>query len=136
MRLCYLALDRPDVQFPSKELARWMQAPTIGNLEAVKRLARYLIGYGRLRQVEERSHFVVFTDSDHAGCLKARESTSSSTLFYGSSMLRSTSATQGVIALSSERVRVLRSGDVDISRTWSSRNTQRFGSWHQQKHKD
>ena len=28
MRLCYLALDRPDQQFPSKELACWMQAPT------------------------------------------------------------------------------------------------------------
>ena len=32
MRLCYLALDRPNVQFPSQELARWMQAPTVGNL--------------------------------------------------------------------------------------------------------
>ena len=28
MRLCYLALDRPGLQFPSKELARWVQAPT------------------------------------------------------------------------------------------------------------
>ena len=44
---------------------------------------------------------VVFTDSDHAGCLKTRKSTSPSTLFYGSRMLRSTSTTQGVISLSS-----------------------------------
>ena len=67
MRVCYLALDRPDLQFPSKELARLMQAPTVGNLEALKRVARYLIGHGRLiqqfvRQVEEPSHVVVFTD--------------------------------------------------------------------------
>ena len=106
MRLFYLALDRPDLRFPSKELARWMHAPTVGNLEAPKRVARYLIGHRRLvqqfgRQVEELSHVVVFTDSDHAGCLKTRESTSSSKLFYGSHMLRSTSITQGVIALSS-----------------------------------
>ena len=46
MRLCYLALDRLDLQFPSKELARWMQAPTVGNLEALKRVARYLIIHG------------------------------------------------------------------------------------------
>ena len=26
MRLCYLSFDRPDLQCPSKELARWMQA--------------------------------------------------------------------------------------------------------------
>ena len=75
MRLCCLALDRPDLQFPSKELARWMQPPTVGNLEALKRVTRYLTGHGRLvqefvRQVEEPSHDVVFTDSDHAGCLK------------------------------------------------------------------
>ena len=44
MRLCYLALDRPDLQFTSKELARWMQAPTVGHLEALTRVARYLIG--------------------------------------------------------------------------------------------
>ena len=106
MRQCNLALDRRDLQFPSKELARWMQAPTLGHLEALKKVARYLTGHGRLvqefvRQIEEPSHVVVFTDADHAGCLKTRKSTSSSKLFYGSHMLRSTSTTQGVIALSS-----------------------------------
>ena len=39
---------------------------------------------------------MVFTDSDHAGCLRTRKSTSN--LFYGSLMQRSTSTTQGVIA--------------------------------------
>ena len=54
-----------------------------------------------MRQVEEPCHEVVFFDSDHAECVKTRESTPSSKLFYGSHMLRSTSTTQGVIALSS-----------------------------------
>ena len=58
MRLCHPALERPDLQFPSKELARWMQAPTVRNLEAFKQVARYLIERGLLiqefvRQVEE-----------------------------------------------------------------------------------
>ena len=49
-----------------------MQAPTDGKLEAIKAFARYLIGNERqfqefVRQVEEASHAVVFTDSDHAG---------------------------------------------------------------------
>ena len=77
MRLCYLALNRPGLPFPSKEVARWMQAPTVGNLEALKRVTRYLIGHGRLiqefvRQIEEPSHIVVCADSDHAGCLSSR----------------------------------------------------------------
>ena len=40
MRLCYLALDRPDLQFPSKELARWMQRPKVGDFDGLKRAAR------------------------------------------------------------------------------------------------
>ena len=83
-----------------------MEAPTVGHLEAFNRVARYLVGHGRLvqefvRQIEEPSHVVAFTDSDHAKCLKMRKSTSSSKLTNGSHMRRSTSTTQGVIALSS-----------------------------------
>ena len=105
MRLCYLALDRPDLQYPAKELARWMQAPTLGDLEALKRVARYLVSHGRLvqqfvRQVAEPTSIIVYTDSDHAGCLCTRKSTSSTKLLYGSHLLRSTSSTQGIISLS------------------------------------
>ena len=55
-----------------------MQAPTVENLEALKRVARYLIGHGRLvqefvRQIEEPSHVVVFTDSDHVRCVSWSE---------------------------------------------------------------
>ena len=104
-------------------------APTVGNLEALKRVARYLIGHGRLvqefvRPVEEPSHAVVFTDSDHAGFLKTHENSSSSQLFYGSHMLRSTSTTQGVAMSLGESE--LRSGEGDVSRTWTSLNAQRF----------
>ena len=53
-----------------------------------------------MRQIEEPSHVVVFADSDRAGCLRTHKSTSSSKLFYGSHMQRSTSTTKGVIALS------------------------------------
>ena len=106
MRLCYLALDRPDLQFPAKDLARWMQSPTVGDMEALKRSARYLVTHGRLvqeftRQVEEPNRIVVCTDSDHAGCLRTRKSTSSTKLFYGAHLLRSTRTTQAVISLSS-----------------------------------
>ena len=105
MRLWYLALDRPDLQFPTNELARWMQAPTVGNLEALKRVASYSIGHGRLiqefvRQVEEPSHSVVFTDSDDAGCLKTRKSTSSS----------SSSTGEGNVSRTSSRLHAQRSG--------------------------
>ena len=83
-----------------------MQTPAVGNMEALKQVAKFLIAHGRfiqefVRQTEEPSHVVVFTDSDHAGCMRTRDNTSSSKLFYGSQMLRSTSTTQAVIPLSS-----------------------------------
>ena len=106
MRLCCLVLDRPDLQFPSKELARWMQKPAVGDLEGLKRAARYLLRHGRLvkefvRQFEEPQHLVVFTDSDHVGGLRTRKSTSSFKIMYGQHLLRSASSIQAVISLSS-----------------------------------
>ena len=48
MRAQYLALDRQDVQYASKELARCMQAPSTQSWQALKRLGRYLKGKPRL----------------------------------------------------------------------------------------
>ncbi|CAK0792782.1 unnamed protein product, partial [Prorocentrum cordatum] len=47
MRLGYLALDRPDVQFTAKECARGMQKPTERHLRLLKRAGRFLIGAPR-----------------------------------------------------------------------------------------
>ena len=101
MRLCYLAFDRLELHFPSNELTRWMQAPPVGDMGALKRDARCLIGHARLiqefvRQIEEPSHAVVLTDSDHAGRLRTHKSTSSSssTLFNGARMTETQTETQ------------------------------------------
>ena len=41
-RCNYLSLDRPDIQYASKEVCRWMQGPTWSDWLAIKRIARYL----------------------------------------------------------------------------------------------
>ena len=108
IRLCHFALDRLDLRFFIKRAGTLNASTDSRTPGGAQRVARYLIGHGRLvqeflRQVEEPSHVVVFTDSDHASCLKTRKNTSSSSskLFYGSHMLCSTSTTQRLIALSS-----------------------------------
>ena len=58
MRLCILALIPFDLRFLSKELAWWVQAPTVGTWRR-----RHLIGHGCsiqefARQIEDRFHFV------------------------------------------------------------------------------
>ena len=109
MRLCYLASDRPDLQFPAEELASWMQAPTVGHLEARIRVARHLIGHGRwvhklCDKSTNRLTLRCSRDSGIARCLKTRKSTSTSELFYGSHATYHQHL-QGVIALSSGSVR-------------------------------
>ena len=43
-RLNYLALDRPDILFASKECSQRMSAPRNGDWEVLKRVVRYLLG--------------------------------------------------------------------------------------------
>ena len=44
----YLAQDRPDCQFATKEICRYMAKPTDGSWQALKRLCRYLVGLPRM----------------------------------------------------------------------------------------
>ena len=105
MRAAYVAQDRADIQFATKELAIVMSAPTQGDLTALKRLGRYLRGKPRcvlvFRFQEASTYFDAWVDSDWAGCIKTRKSTSGGVLMLGSHCLKSWSSTQSVIALSS-----------------------------------
>ena len=105
MRLAYVAQDRPDIQYASKELARHMNDPTQWDESQLKRAVRYLKGCGRLvQQFKQQAvprQVVVCTDSDFAGCVRTRKSTSCCMVFYGLHLWRSTSTTQAVISLSS-----------------------------------
>ena len=105
MRANYLSLDRPDIAYATKELARGMQSPTQGHYNGLKRLARYLGGHRRLvwsyAEQSEQSKLKMFSDSDDGGCLTTRKSTSGGALMHGSHLLKFYSSTQHVISLSS-----------------------------------
>ena len=104
MRLSYLAQDRPDVSFSSKEIARDMSAPDEAAWTALKRCVRYLLGHRRLVWVFARqapvSYLDLWSDADFAGCVRTRRSTSCSALMMGGHLLRFSATTQAVQALS------------------------------------
>ena len=61
MRCNYLALDRPDINYSAKELARRMQNPTKSSWNGLTRLARYLDGCPRLIwKYEQQDEHMVF----------------------------------------------------------------------------
>ena len=105
MRASYLSQDRCELQFAVKELARRMQQLITKNMQALKRLVRFLKGssrcvvvYGRQAELQVVD---VFSDSDWTGCTKTRRSNSSSYVMLGGHLLASSAATQNVVATSS-----------------------------------
>ena len=71
----------------------------------LQRGVRFLMGAPRLVQKFVAQEMLTkvsgFSDTDHAGCLKTRKSTSCSMIFLGGHLVKSSATTQGVIALSS-----------------------------------
>jgi hypothetical protein len=103
-RANYLALDRPDISQATKELCRRMSAPRAGDLQALLRVARYLSGASRV--VYEypwqcRPVLRAYTDSDFAGCVATRRSTSGGAVLLGGHLLKHWASTQKKITLSS-----------------------------------
>jgi hypothetical protein len=70
---------RPDIAYAVGIVSRFMHNPGRPHWNAVKHIFRYLIGtqnYGIKFEPNEPSGPVGFTDSDYAGCLDTRKSTS------------------------------------------------------------
>ena len=106
MRASYLSHDRCELQFAVKESARRMQQPNTKNMQALKRLVRFLKGNPRCLVVynrhAEQPIVDVFSDSDWAGCAKTRRSTSSSYVMLGGHLLAAAATTRNVATSSGE----------------------------------
>ena len=104
-RLNFLAQDRADIQYPSKECSRFMAKPLNKSWADLRRLGRYLLGKPRVVHMfawqDEPTVLDVYSDSNWAGCHQTRKSTSGACYMYGGHLLRSYSKTQAVLALSS-----------------------------------
>lgn len=78
--LMYLTATRPDMMFSISLISRYMAKPTELHLQAAKRILRYLKGitnYGILnKKGGEEEELLAFTDSDYAGDIDDRKSTS------------------------------------------------------------
>ena len=104
-RCNYLAQDRTDISFSSKELCRQLAIPNVNSFKALKRLVRYLAGLQRLvyhysfQSMPEAID--VYVDTDFAGCKETRRSTSGGIVMLGGHNVKHWSKTQTTISLSS-----------------------------------
>ena len=105
MRLAFLAMDRTDIQFASKEAARGMAGPTVRHFNILKRAVRHLISHRASLFVYEQQKWHgqirLYSDSDWAGCPVTRKSTSGLAVCFGKHCWYTNSSTQVPISLSS-----------------------------------
>ena len=104
-RANYLSQDRPDASYASKELCRSFSRPTSRDVVALKHLVRYLVHSPRVVYrydfAPEPSEMTICVDTDFAGCIRTRRSTSGGMIFIGQCLVKHWSTTQATVAISS-----------------------------------
>jgi hypothetical protein len=104
--LRYIVNTRPDLAFAVGVVSRFMEAPSKAHWGAVKQILRYLkgtTGYGCKyeRGTELKPLLLGFSDSDFAGDIHDRKSTSRVVYFLGNNLVTWASQKQKIVALSS-----------------------------------
>nr|GEV50302.1 uncharacterized mitochondrial protein AtMg00810-like [Tanacetum cinerariifolium] len=106
--LMYLTASRPDIIHATCYCARYQANPIEKHLIAIKRIFRYLkdtIHMGLWYPKDTGFELTAFLDSDHAGCLDSRKSTSGGIQFLGGDKLVSwSSKKQDCTSMSSAEV--------------------------------
>ncbi|GJW25415.1 hypothetical protein Tco_0039226 [Tanacetum coccineum] len=88
--LMYLTASRPYIVHAACYCARYQARPTEKNPKEVKRIFRYLKNTIHMRRWYTKDtgfELTAFSDSDHAGCLDRRKSTSGGIKFLGGDKL-------------------------------------------------
>ncbi|GKC24705.1 putative ribonuclease H-like domain-containing protein, partial [Tanacetum coccineum] len=102
--LMYLIASRPDIIFAVSAYSRNQVTPTTSNLEAVKKIFKYLKGQPRLGLwYPKESRFVLeaYSNSNYAGANKDRKSTSGGCQFLGRRLISWQYKKQTIMATSS-----------------------------------
>ncbi|CAL1361578.1 unnamed protein product [Linum trigynum] len=102
--LMYLTATRPDIMYAMSLISRYMENPIELHLLEAKRILRYLQGkrsLGMFYKKEGKTPLLGFTDSDFAGDMDDRKSTSGYVFIMGSGVVAWSSKKQPIVTLSS-----------------------------------
>jgi hypothetical protein len=103
--LRYLVNTRPDLAFSVGYVSRYMEEPHEDHLAAVKQILRFVAGSSDVGvfypRSGDRAELRGYSDSDLAGDLDSRKSTTGVLFFFGRSPVSWQSTKQRVVALSS-----------------------------------
>ncbi|KAG8097902.1 hypothetical protein GUJ93_ZPchr0013g34364 [Zizania palustris] len=128
--LRYLVNTRPDLAYAVGYVSRFMEKPTVEHLMAVKRVLRYIAGtadfgchYGRRKGPGK---LIGYSDSDLAGDVDTRQSTTGVLFFLHDSLITWQSQKQRVVALSSCEAEYVAAATAACQGIWLSRLLEEF----------
>ena len=124
--LRYLVNTRPDISYSVGMVSRYMECPTTEHWAAIKRIIRYLAGtteYGCRYTTSSFTNMKLlgYSDSDHAGDLEKRKSTSGVVFFLNGNVVTWTSQKQRVVALSSCEAEYIAAASAACQGVWLTR---------------
>ncbi|CAN6700242.1 unnamed protein product [Malus baccata var. baccata] len=102
--LQYLTLSRLDIAYAVNQVCQFMHAPRTTHLQSAKRILRYVKGtlsHGLLFHKAPHSNLYGFSDSDWAGSVDDRRSTTGACIFLGPNLLTWTAKKQSTVSRSS-----------------------------------
>jgi len=122
--LRYLTSTRPDIVFGVGLISRFMEAPRQSHLQAAKRILRYIKGTqsdGIFYSCTNNVELVGYTDSDWAGDIEKRKSTSGYVFHLGTGIFSWSSKKQQVVALSTAEAEYIAAGSTATQAVWLRR---------------
>eukprot|EP00253_Pinus_taeda_P029735 PITA_29735 len=128
--LMYLTATRPDIMFAVSLISRFMERLKEAHWQAAKRILRYVKGtkrFGILYNVSEHSDLVGYIDSDWAGSVDDRKSTSGYVFHMGSGAISWASKKQSIAALSTAEVEYVAATAAACQAVWMRRMLRSLG---------
>jgi hypothetical protein len=123
--LRYLVNTRPDLAHSVGIVSRYMEEPSVLHWTAMKQILRYIrgtLGHGCCYKAGSGElKLTGFSDSDHAGDVDDRKSTSRIVFFLGNNLITWTSQKQKVVALSSCEAEYIAAAGAACQGVWLSR---------------
>lgn len=120
----YLTATRPDVMCVVSHLSKYMELPTNLHSQAAKRVFRYLQGttdFGVFYKKGAVSRLIGFTDSNYAGDLNDRRSTSANVFMMSSGAVSWSSRKQQVVTLSTTEAEFIAAATSACQAIWMRR---------------
>lgn len=129
--LMYVTASRPDLMFVVSLLSRFMARPTALHFQVAKRVLRCLkgtAGFGIFYKKQSSEEFIAYTDSDYAGDLEDRKSTSGYLFLLGGSAVSWASKKQPIVTLSTTEAEYVAATSCACQAIWLKRVLQEMGS--------